>query len=59
MLVMWLPSHRLSCMLIVDLIKRDVYLCIRCSPKDEIRNFGASSSVLSSVDSMDNIIFFP
>ena len=61
MLKMWLPSDFsvLSSLQIVDLIKKDVSLRVRCSPWDEIRNFWSSSSVLCSVDSMDNIIFFP
>ena len=61
MLVMWLPSDFsvLSFLQIVDLIKKDVSPRVRCSPWDEIRNVWSSSSVLCSVDSMDNIIFFP
>ena len=49
----------LSSLYIVDLIKKDVSLRVRCSPWDEITNVWSSSSVLCSVDSMDNIIFFP
>ena len=61
MLVMWLPSDFsvLSFLQIVDLIKKEVSPRVRCSPWDEIRNVWSSSSVLCSVDSMDNIIFFP
>ena len=39
----------------VDLIMKNVSLRIRYSPRDEIRNFWSSSSVLCTVDSMNNI----